>query len=67
MEIAARDFQDFTQQQHHQNVKLIAVHRLMEKTDHSPTMIAATIDCFRCDGNYYTNECNFKGRTCHPC
>ena len=33
MEIAARDFQDITQQQHQQNVKPIAVHRLMDKTE----------------------------------
>ena len=36
MEIAVRDFQDITQQQHQQNVKPIAVHRLMDKTGQSP-------------------------------
>ena len=50
MEIAARDFQDISQQQH-QNVKLIAVHCLMDKTGRSPTTVAATIKCFRCGGN----------------
>ena len=57
MEIAARDFQDISQQQH-QNVKLIAVHRLIDKTRWSPTTVAATIKCFRCGGNQiFKNGC----------
>ena len=47
IEIAARGFQDISQQQH-QNIKPIAVHRFMDKTGRSPTTVAATIKCFRC-------------------
>ena len=67
MEITARDFQVITQQQHPQNVKPIAVHRLMDKTGRSPTTVAATIECYRCSGNHYSNKCNFQERTCHAC
>ena len=37
----------------------------MDKTDWSPTTVAATIKCFRCGGNPYANKCNFQERTCH--
>ena len=66
MEIAARDFQEITQQQHQQNLKPIAVHHLMDKTGQSPTTVAATIECFRCGGNHYANKCNFS-RMDMPC
>ena len=51
MEIAAKDFQDNTQQQHQQNVKPIVLHQLIDKTGQSPNLVAATIECFRCGGN----------------
>ena len=65
MEIAPREFQDITHQQH-LNIKPIAVHRL-DKIGRSPTMVAATIKCFRYGGNHYANKCNFQERTCIAC
>ncbi|XP_034549867.1 uncharacterized protein K02A2.6-like [Notolabrus celidotus] len=61
MEMAANDTKDI--QKGHVGSQSAAVHHIRKE----PGKYAKRVECFRCGGAHYANDCKFKEAVCHAC